>query len=278
VAAVPMGEAEAGTLRVRDRSGRGAGTVLTGLVLVCGLVSLLRRAPLTKRRTVSRPRTRLETLSPYQRRVLHLMATGMSNLAIAAELGVSRRAIENQVSRLMQALGLGRDNDALAARVCAVLMYLRETRPQQDAVEHAGEPVPAVEQGAVRAVPAVERVTAEQVTVERAVPAVERVAAERPVPTRVAVPERPELEPPAVERRVPERPAAGWRVPERAAGERRVPEGPVTERPDPEHPVAERPRPERAASGRSRATRSASERAAAGGHTVRPSKTLSHVD
>ena len=72
-------------------------------------------------------RTRLDNLSPYQVRVLELMARGMSNIAIADELGVSRRAIENQVSRLMQALGLGRDNDAVAARVCAVLIYLAES-------------------------------------------------------------------------------------------------------------------------------------------------------
>ena len=74
-----------------------------------------------------RPGTRLGALSPYQRRVLQLMATGMSNTAIATELGVSRRAVENQVSRLLQALGLSRENDAVAARVCAVLIYLSET-------------------------------------------------------------------------------------------------------------------------------------------------------
>ena len=68
--------------------------------------------------------TQLDMLSPYQLRVLQLMAEGRSNIAIAAQLGVSRRAIENQVSRLMQALGLARDNDAIAARVCAVLIYL----------------------------------------------------------------------------------------------------------------------------------------------------------
>jgi DNA-binding NarL/FixJ family response regulator len=77
-------------------------------------------------RWVARSR-QLEALSPYQRRVLQLMATGMSNVAIAEELGVSRRAIENQVSRLMQALGLSRENDAVSARVCAVLVYLSET-------------------------------------------------------------------------------------------------------------------------------------------------------
>lgn len=73
-------------------------------------------------------RRRLDALSPYQLRVLELMSRGLSNAAIADELGVSRRAIENQVSRLMQALGLGRENDAVAARVCAVLVYLGETQ------------------------------------------------------------------------------------------------------------------------------------------------------
>jgi DNA-binding NarL/FixJ family response regulator len=73
------------------------------------------------------PSTRLDGLSPYQRRVLELMARGMSNVAIAGHLGVSRRAVENQVSRLMRALGLARTDDAVAARVCAVLLYLGET-------------------------------------------------------------------------------------------------------------------------------------------------------
>jgi DNA-binding NarL/FixJ family response regulator len=67
---------------------------------------------------------RVDALSPYQLRVLQLMAEGLSNAAIAEQLGVSRRAVENQVSRLMQALGLGRADDGVAARVCAVLIYL----------------------------------------------------------------------------------------------------------------------------------------------------------
>lgn len=200
MAAVPMGEAEPGTVRVHDRTGRGPGVVLTGLVLVYGVLSLLRRAPLTMWRTAGRPRTRLEALSPYQRRVLHLMATGMSNLAIAAELGVSRRAIENQVSRLLQALGLGRDNDALAARVCAVLMYLRETRPREESGEAGVEAAPVPE----------------------GVPA-ERAAVERPAPVRAPI-ERllaagPMLERPLADRPVVER-AGAERVVERAAPER----------------------------------------------------------
>jgi DNA-binding NarL/FixJ family response regulator len=79
-------------------------------------------------RPAQRPeRSRLDVLTPYQLRVLQLMAQGMSNIAIAEQLGVSRRAIENQVSRLMQALGLGREDDAVAERVCAVLIYLADS-------------------------------------------------------------------------------------------------------------------------------------------------------
>ncbi|HKT05493.1 MAG TPA: helix-turn-helix transcriptional regulator [Rugosimonospora sp.] len=70
---------------------------------------------------------RVDALSPYQLRVLQLMAEGRSNAAIAEQLGVSRRAVENQVSRLMQVLGLGRADDGVAARVCAVLIYLSHT-------------------------------------------------------------------------------------------------------------------------------------------------------
>lgn len=70
---------------------------------------------------------RVGALSPYQLRVLQLMAEGLSNAAIADQLGVSRRAVENQVSRLLQVLGLGRGDEAVAARVCAVLLYLSHT-------------------------------------------------------------------------------------------------------------------------------------------------------
>jgi DNA-binding NarL/FixJ family response regulator len=77
-------------------------------------------------------RSRLDVLSPYQLRVLELMSMGMSNVAIAGHLGVSRRAVENQASRLMQALGLAREDDTVAARVCAVLIYLSDTQPERD--------------------------------------------------------------------------------------------------------------------------------------------------
>lgn len=240
---MPMGEAEPGTVRVHDRTGRRPGIVLTGLVLVYGVVSLLRRAPLTMRRTVTWPRARLETLSPYQRRVLHLMATGMSNLAIAAELGVSRRAIENQVSRLLQALGLGRDNDALAARVCAVLMYLRETRPQEESAD----------------------------AVVEAVPVPERAAVERPVPVRAPI-ERLLAAGPMLEPVGAERPAA-----EPVTAERVAATPPVAERARTE-PVVERAVPERVGAGRGRAKRSAVERPAAGRHAAVSPKPMSHVN
>jgi DNA-binding NarL/FixJ family response regulator len=86
---------------------------------------------------------RLAGLSAFQLRVLRLMATGLSNTAIATQLGISRRAVENHVSRLLHALGLVQD-DAIAVRVCAVLIYLKHS----DGLKH-GDPVRTLDTGMV---------------------------------------------------------------------------------------------------------------------------------
>lgn len=66
----------------------------------------------------------LRRLTPRQREVLALMARGLSNQAIAAELVVSVRAVEKSVTLIFDKLGLPNGVDS-HRRVTAVLRYLR---------------------------------------------------------------------------------------------------------------------------------------------------------
>jgi DNA-binding NarL/FixJ family response regulator len=66
----------------------------------------------------------LSELTDREREVLSRMAEGMSNRAIAAEFGVSERAVEHHVTSIFSKLGLtatGQEH----RRVLAVLAYLR---------------------------------------------------------------------------------------------------------------------------------------------------------
>jgi DNA-binding NarL/FixJ family response regulator len=64
-------------------------------------------------------------LSAQELRVLRLMAAGMSNAGIAAELGVSRKAVEKQVGGIFAKLPLPDDGPEHHRRVLAVLLYLQ---------------------------------------------------------------------------------------------------------------------------------------------------------
>ncbi|RKS80154.1 DNA-binding NarL/FixJ family response regulator [Motilibacter peucedani] len=78
----------------------------------------------------SRPRTpagpRLGLLSPREREVLELMATGANNAAIAARLHVTVRGVERHINALFGKLGLGAEPD-YHSRVRAVLLYLAQS-------------------------------------------------------------------------------------------------------------------------------------------------------
>lgn len=79
---------------------------------------------------VSRARPRTDTatasLSPRRFEILKLVATGMSNVAIAEDLGLSVRSVENHVNAVYGALGLPVDEGA-NRRVLATLTFLKET-------------------------------------------------------------------------------------------------------------------------------------------------------
>ncbi len=77
-------------------------------------------------RLVTRRRTEdpLEVLTPREREVLELMATGTSNQGIADTMVISLRAVEKYVSSVFSKLGIP-STGSESRRVLAVLLYLR---------------------------------------------------------------------------------------------------------------------------------------------------------
>jgi DNA-binding NarL/FixJ family response regulator len=75
---------------------------------------------------LSRQRTDdpISQLTPREREVLELMATGTSNQGIADELVITLRAVEKYVSSIFSKLGLP-STGSESRRVLAVLLYLR---------------------------------------------------------------------------------------------------------------------------------------------------------
>jgi DNA-binding NarL/FixJ family response regulator len=66
----------------------------------------------------------LERLTPREREVLELMATGQSNQGIADRMVITLRAVEKYVSTIFDKLGLP-STSSQSRRVLAVLLYLR---------------------------------------------------------------------------------------------------------------------------------------------------------
>jgi DNA-binding NarL/FixJ family response regulator len=66
----------------------------------------------------------IDELTPREREVLELMATGTSNQGIADKLVISLRAVEKYVSSIFTKLGLPASGNE-SRRVLAVLLYLR---------------------------------------------------------------------------------------------------------------------------------------------------------
>ena len=71
-----------------------------------------------------RPDDPLQELTPREREVLELMATGSSNQGIADKLVITLRAVEKYVSSIFSKLGLP-STGSDSRRVLAVLLYLR---------------------------------------------------------------------------------------------------------------------------------------------------------
>ncbi len=82
--------------------------------------------PIIVSRLVSRRRSDdpMEVLTPREREVLELMATGTSNQGIADAMVISLRAVEKYVSSVFAKLGIP-STGSESRRVLAVLLYLR---------------------------------------------------------------------------------------------------------------------------------------------------------
>ena len=65
-------------------------------------------------------------LTPRQQEVLAMMAQGFNNSAIAKQLVLGTKSVENYINAIYQELGLNR-NGALHPRVQAVLSYIRDS-------------------------------------------------------------------------------------------------------------------------------------------------------
>jgi DNA-binding NarL/FixJ family response regulator len=65
----------------------------------------------------------LDFLTPRERETLGEMATGKSNAAIAAALGLSERAVEKHINSIFSKLNLTEEPD-VNRRVKAVLLFL----------------------------------------------------------------------------------------------------------------------------------------------------------
>ncbi len=90
--------------------------------------------------SLGRRDTRLSALTRRQIEVLSLMAKGFNNAAIARELVLEEKSVENHINAIFGQLNLSRDN-AAHPRVKAVLLYLQETSAA--AAEDADEPSPS---------------------------------------------------------------------------------------------------------------------------------------
>jgi DNA-binding NarL/FixJ family response regulator len=70
-----------------------------------------------------REESQLDTLTPRELEILGMIAEGRSNSAIAAELVVTKRAVERHINAIFWKLELGESGD-ISRRVMAVLLYL----------------------------------------------------------------------------------------------------------------------------------------------------------
>lgn len=66
-----------------------------------------------------------EGLTPRQRQILELVASGLTNGAIARRLSLSEKTIQNQINLIYDKLNIDRGDDDIQPRVRAVLTFLR---------------------------------------------------------------------------------------------------------------------------------------------------------
>lgn len=81
---------------------------------------------LTAKRDAKRD-SRVAELTPRQLEILKLVASGLSNAAIAERLVLAPKSVENHINTLYARLGIDSGDRGVAARVQAARIYLNET-------------------------------------------------------------------------------------------------------------------------------------------------------
>jgi DNA-binding NarL/FixJ family response regulator len=104
---------DAAQLRQAIESVAAGGSVLDPLVVEALVRAHARQAP-----------SPLSRLTPREREVLALVATGLSNAAIMSRLVLTERAVEKHITSLLAKLDLDPDDTEVHRRVRAVLVYL----------------------------------------------------------------------------------------------------------------------------------------------------------
>jgi two-component system, NarL family, response regulator DevR len=107
-----------------DAAGAGAAAFVVKQIRGNGLLDSIRQvaagrslvgsrgAPAPAPRSVPQVDPRLAALTPRQRKVLDLLANGLTNRQIAAELSLSEKTVKNTVSAILLALGVRRRVEA----------------------------------------------------------------------------------------------------------------------------------------------------------------------
>ena len=77
-------------------------------------------------RMMPRRETALAALTPRQFHALRLLGEGLSNAAIARDMGISPHSVDNLLNGVYAVLGV-RNDDTVNSRVAAALLLLRDT-------------------------------------------------------------------------------------------------------------------------------------------------------
>lgn len=125
LSSVPQ-EALAGWSFLLKRSVRNAGALVRAVHNTAEGMMVLDQAIIQQRQ--ARPDGVLSRLTPRQMEILGLMAQGLGNAAIADQLVISEKTVENHINALYQELGLERGASSIHARVKAVILFLSESR------------------------------------------------------------------------------------------------------------------------------------------------------
>jgi DNA-binding NarL/FixJ family response regulator len=80
----------------------------------------------------------LARLPPRQRQILALMAQGYTNAAIARELVLAEKTVENQINLIYQQLDFDREDPSIQPRAMAVRIYLKESMYDHNAAPDRG--------------------------------------------------------------------------------------------------------------------------------------------